>query len=191
MIEHPFSFALSPDSGDLHSTRDMLLFAFALILAAVSHAHHAGQEHLRSNLRQAIDTELLELLFSRTRPDVVTLELLGWMTIDDLLAMLDRSVLDPVAVQAAEDARDELKDVQWGPFTQQTHEEVYSFCIETVRRLSPQTAVSVCHGTRATWQALDQRMKMSPENYICNCGPISTPGAALYDKWNNVTQQPD
>ncbi|NIA21141.1 MAG: hypothetical protein GWP05_04025 [Anaerolineaceae bacterium] len=136
-------------------------------------------------------TELFELLFSHVQPDLVTLELLGWMTVDDLLAMFDRSFLDSVALQAAEDARDELVDVQWGPFTQQTHEEIYSFCIETVRRLSPETAVSVCHGTPAIWQALGQRMKMSPEDYLCNCGPLSTPGAALYDKWNPAAQQPD
>lgn len=126
--------------------------------------------------------QLFELLFSRVQPDLVTLELLGWMDVDDLLAMFDRSLLDSAALQKAEHAREELADVHWGPFTQQTHEEIYSFCIETVRKLSPQTTVSVCHGTQATWRALGHRMKMSPDNYICNCGPFSTPEASLYDK---------
>lgn len=128
--------------------------------------------------------ELFEQLFSKVQPDLVTLELLGWMTVDDLLAMFDRSFLDVEAVRQAEAARDELADVKWGPFTQQTHEEVYSFCIETVQRLSPQTPVSVCHGSAATWHALGQKMRMTPESYICNCGPLSTPGDALYEKWN-------
>ena len=129
-------------------------------------------------------TKLFEQLFSRVQPDVVTLELLGWMDCDDLLAIFDRSLLDPIAVEAAENAREELADVLWGPFTQETHQEIYGFCIETVRRLSPKTAVSVCHGTETTWRALGTRMEMSPENYVCNCGPFSTPGAILYDAWN-------
>ena len=62
--------------------------------------------------------------------------------------------------------------------------------IDTIRRLSPETAVSVCHGTEATWRALGTRMRMSPENYICNCGPLATPGAALYAEWNRNAARP-
>lgn len=134
---------------------------------------------------------LLELLFSRVRPDLVTLEVLGWMDVADVLRIFDRPLLDTAALQAAEAAQDELADVLWGPFTQQTHEEIYSFCIETVRRLSPRTPVSVCHGTQATWQALGPQMRMSPEDSICNCGPLSAPGAALYDRWNSTVQRVD
>mgnify|MGYP002642042739 CR=1 FL=1 len=79
--------------------------------------------------------ELFELLFKHVKPDLITLELLGWMDVDDLLAMVDRSIFDSSALQAAETAREELRDVRWGPFTQQTHDEVYSFCIETHRVL--------------------------------------------------------
>lgn len=133
--------------------------------------------------------ELFETLLSRVRPDLITLELLGWMSIDDLLAVCDRSLLDPAAVEAAERAQNELRDVRWGPFTQETHEEVYRFCIETVRRLSPETPVSVCHGTPATWRALGESMRMSPDDYICNCGPQSAPGGKLYDRWRRRAQR--
>jgi len=128
--------------------------------------------------------ELFDQLFSRVQPDLVTLELLGWMDVDDLLAIFARSLLDPEALRQAELAREELAGVHWGPFTQETHEEVYSFCIDSVRRLAPQTPVSVCHGTAATWEALGDRMRMTPGSYICNCGPLSTPGGRLYDRWN-------
>ena len=116
-------------------------------------------------------------------PDVASRPL-GWMTVDDLLAMFDRYLLDAQALAQAESARDELADVRWGPFTQQTHEEIYSYCIGEARRLSPKTPVSVCHGTGATWEALGGMMQMTPESYICNCGPLSAPGGALYDRWN-------
>ena len=128
--------------------------------------------------------ELFEVMLSKVRPDLITLELLGWMRVDDLLAIFDRSFLDADAVDSAEKAAKELADVNWGPFTQETHEEVYRFCIETVKKLAPQTAISLCHGTQATWKRLGGQMGMTPENYICNCGPLSTPGGALYDMWN-------
>ena len=129
--------------------------------------------------------ELFRAMLRRARPDVITLELLGWMTVDDLLAIFDRSLLDADAVEAAEKARKELAGVMWGPFTQETHEKIYRFCIDTVRKLSPGTAVSVCHGTPATWERLHSQMKMTQESYICNCGPHSTPGGSLYDIWNH------
>lgn len=129
-------------------------------------------------------TELFEKLFARVKPDLVTLELLGWMTVDDLLAIFPSSLLDAEALRQAQAAREELAGVRWGPFTQRTHDEIYSFCIDAVRRLSPQTPVSVCHGTAATWKALGGKMRMTPEHYICNCGPLSAPGATLYEEWN-------
>jgi spore photoproduct lyase len=129
-------------------------------------------------------TELFERMFERVRPDMVTMELLGWMTVDDLLAIFDRWLLDSDALAAAEAARDELAGVRWGPFTQQTHDEIYQFCIDTVHRLSPNTPISVCHGTAATWKSLGASMDMTPDSYLCNCGPMSAPGDALYDKWH-------
>ena len=134
--------------------------------------------------------ELFEALFARVKPDLVTLELLGWMTVDDLQAIFPPSLLDAEALREARAARDKLADVRWGPFTQQTHADIYSFCIDAVRRLSPRTPVSVCHGTAATWNALGGKMKMTPENYICNCGPLSAPGGRLYEKWNSRHAQP-
>ena len=130
--------------------------------------------------------DLLERLFEQAAPDLVTLELLGWMEFEDLLAIFERELLDATAVQAAEDAAEDLRDVTWGPFTQETHEEVYRFCIETVQRLSPKTPVSVCHGTPATWRSLGGLMGMRADNYVCNCGPQSAPGGALYDLWHPV-----
>jgi spore photoproduct lyase len=162
-------------------------------IAAMSRMQAKGY-HVRARLspivpiadwRQAY-TELLEALLTQVRPDLITMELLGWMDVDDLLAMFDRSLLDATAVEAAEQARDELAGVMWGPFTQRAHEEVYSFCIDTVRRLSPQTPASVCHGTTATWRALGERMRMSPESYICNCGPYSAPGGVCYDRQHAI-----
>jgi spore photoproduct lyase len=123
---------------------------------------------------------MLEKLFAACRPDIVTLELLGWMDCDDLEQILPAEMLDEQAFAAAKAARDELRGVRWGPFPEATHQEIYRFCIETVRRLSPRTPVAVCHGTAATWDALGGLMGSSPGDYVCNCGPTSAPGNPLY-----------
>jgi len=135
-------------------------------------------------------TELLQILLGEARPDLITLELLGWMNIEDLLGIFDRAFLDSAAVEAAEKAREQLANVMWAPFTQETHEEIYRFCIETVRKISPGTPVSVCHGTPATWKHLGRQIGMTPDNFICNCGPLSTPGGALYDQLHGAAPVP-
>lgn len=124
--------------------------------------------------------QLFEDMFAAVAPDLVTLELLGWFDFEDLLRLIDRDLLDARAVADAEAAAEELKGVPWGPFTEATHQEVYRFCIEQVRQCSPRTPVAVCHGTTETWRELGGLMGTSPSNYICNCGPTSTPGHALY-----------
>lgn len=124
---------------------------------------------------------LFEQLYDQVDPDVVTLELLGWMGFEDLDAILDREMLDDEMVKEAERAVEEVRAYRWGPFTQRAHEEVYQFCIETSKRMSPRTPISVCHGTTETWKQLGPAMGMVPENYVCNCGPLSTPGGVLYD----------
>ena len=92
---------------------------------------------------------------------------------------------EPMA--AAEAAAEELREITWGPFTQAQHEELYSFLIDVVRRISPRTPVAVCHGSADTWQALSGAMAMTPGNYVCNCGPTSAPGGPLYDELCGVS----
>ncbi|MFO7897913.1 MAG: radical SAM protein [Planctomycetota bacterium] len=125
---------------------------------------------------------LFEDLFAKVRPDVVTLELLGWFDFEDLPRLLDLDLLDREMVADAWAAADELRGVGWGPFTEAAHQQVYRFCIETSHRLAPDVPVAVCHGSPQTWQALGGLMGMAPESYVCNCGPLSAPGGALYDR---------
>ena len=131
--------------------------------------------------------ELFETLFAMVQPDLVTLELLGWMDVDDLFAIFDRDLLDPAALRSAELARSALSGVRWGPFTEATHQEIYRYCIDTIQDIPPGTPVALCHGTAASWQALGDTMKMTPDHYLCNCGSLSAPGAPLYDHWNKAS----
>lgn len=102
-------------------------------ICAMERMHQAGYP-VRARLSPIVPVanwqeeyaKLFEQLFARVKPDLVTLELLGWMTVDDLPAIFSTSLLDAEALRLAQGARNELADVHWGPFTQQTHEEIYS-----------------------------------------------------------------
>jgi len=129
-------------------------------------------------------TELFEYLFACVQPDLVTLELLGWMDYQDLNSIFNIDLLNPAVVKSAEQAANELKNIPWGPFTEEVHEEIYRFCIETIQRISPKTPISICHGTDRVWTLLGSMMNMRPDNYLCNCGPDTAPGALLYHHWH-------
>ncbi|MFB3896186.1 MAG: spore photoproduct lyase family protein [bacterium] len=125
-------------------------------------------------------TVLFEYLYQKVQPDLVTLELLGWMGFSDMANIFDLDLLDPIAVKSAEQAVETMKDIPWGPFTDEFHQEVYRYCIETSKRISPKTPIAVCHGTKTVWNKLGKLMNMEPEHYLCNCGPDSAPGGRLY-----------
>ena len=125
--------------------------------------------------------ELLERMFAAAPPDVVTLELLGWFDYADLVEMIPADLLDPELLSEAQSAADSLRGVNYGPFTERAHVEIYRYCIETVKRMSPRTPVAVCHGTAGVWSVLGELMGTTPGHYVCNCGPTSAPGDAIYD----------
>ncbi|MCG3179344.1 MAG: hypothetical protein BIFFINMI_01678 [Phycisphaerae bacterium] len=124
---------------------------------------------------------LFTRLFAAVKPDVVTLELLGWFGFEDLPRLIDPELLDPELYAEAAASVGELGDVGWRPFTDRAHQEVYRHCIETAFRISPGTPVTVCHGTQSVWAALGEKIGMTPASYLCNCGPTSAPGDPLYN----------
>jgi hypothetical protein len=57
-----------------------------------------------------------------------------------------------------------------------------------LKHLSMPIIVTGAEDFPSTWQALGRLMQMSPAHYLCNCGPLSTPGDALYDRWNQAAR---
>jgi len=123
--------------------------------------------------------ELFEMLLRDARPDLVTLELLGWFDFEDLSKLIPREMFDPDCYRAAEEAQEQMRGQRNSPFPHSVHREMYEFCIDQVRRLSPRTPVGLCHGTPQMWDELGAKMGMTPEDYVCNCGPTSVPGNPL------------
>ena len=98
--------------------------------------------------------------------------------------MLPHVRCDDDAVHKARAAADELRGNHQGPFTEETHLEVYHFCVDTVKELSPGTPVALCHGTPSTWAEIEPKVGMEPTAYVCNCAGTSCPGFPVYDRFH-------
>ncbi|NLS76321.1 MAG: hypothetical protein GXY76_03580 [Chloroflexi bacterium] len=123
---------------------------------------------------------LLELLFSRVQPEVISLETLARFPDYEMLPRtIDLDLLDPSFIQAAQEARGEMAGRIYGPFPHEKRAEIYRFLIEELRRLSPATPYSICLESPEMWQELGPLMGQSPEAYACCCGGFCTPGQPL------------
>ncbi|MBM3497400.1 MAG: hypothetical protein FJX74_01895 [Armatimonadetes bacterium] len=129
---------------------------------------------------------LIEALLARVTPDVITIDLLGWMNPDHLDEILDTSLLDPRFLRGM---RELFADGPPGPgywpsvkhiFPHELRREAYEFVIDEVARRAPRPRVSLCNETTRMWEELGPRLGMTPEDYICGCGPTSVPGNALF-----------
>jgi hypothetical protein len=54
--------------------------------------------------------------------------------------------------------------------------EVYRFVIERAAEIDPRQRVSLCNETIEMWDELGPVLGMTPEDYVCGCGPTSVPG---------------
>jgi spore photoproduct lyase len=150
-------------------------------IEAMARCHEAGY-HVRARLSPIVPVkgwrdeyrEMLEMLFAHTEPDLVTLEMLGWFDFEDLPLIVPEELLDPSCYGAARSADEQMRGHRKAPFPFEVRREVYAFCIDEVQRISPQTRVSICHGTPRMWDALGEKIGMCPEDFVCNCGPTST-----------------
>jgi spore photoproduct lyase len=125
---------------------------------------------------------MLERLFSKVDPDIVCIEVLTHMSADQVRQSLDPSHLDPEILATMDE---ELPGNLGGPFPHQVREGIYRFFLEEAERISPETPVVTCLETPQMWQSLGQvghMARMSPDDYICCCGPSSTPGNPLFSR---------
>jgi hypothetical protein len=135
--------------------------------------------------REELRTLISDLLGSVT-PDVITIDLLGWMDPGCIDEIIDVSLLDPRFLSAM---RNLFADGPPGPgywprvkhiFPHELRCEVYEFVIDEVQRHNPRVRVSLCNETVGMWDDLGPRLGMEPEDYVCGCGPTSVPGHPLF-----------
>jgi spore photoproduct lyase len=123
---------------------------------------------------------LIDRLLQRVRPEVITIDVLGWMTAVQMQDALDTGLFadeyaDEIARQAAKELPVQAKHL----FPHEMRAEMLRFLIEEVQRRVPDQAISLCNETTDMWRELSPLIRMTPGNYVCCCGPTSTPGNKL------------
>lgn len=122
-------------------------------------------------------TSLLEALFTEVKPELVTMDVLGWMNARQMNAALDISQFETKFRQHVE------YQLETPPPPHRKHffphdwrREIMKYYVQEIRRLSPETPVSICMETMAMWQDMGPTLGMQPGKYACCCGPDSVPG---------------
>ena len=123
---------------------------------------------------------LMELLFSKVQPEVISLQTLCRFPEYEMLPRtLDLDLLDPAFVQAAWESREEMAGRIYGPLPHDRRAEMYRFLIGEIQRINPQTPHSICLESPEMWEELGPLMGQSPEAYPCCCGGFCTPGQPI------------
>jgi len=128
--------------------------------------------------------DLIRRLLSRVSPDIISIDVLGWMDIPQIRDGMDLSLFEQEYVDALDRLEAEgferrnAKHV----WPHEMREEVLRFVIEEIQRVRPDQPVSICMETPGMWRALGPLMGMEPANYACCCGPTSVPGNPLLVK---------
>jgi hypothetical protein len=129
---------------------------------------------------------LVRELLPRVRPDVISMDLLGWMDPAAIGEVLDASLLDPRFLEGMGDL---FRDGPPGPayYPSSKHilphhlrREVYDFALGEIRRRDQRVRVALCNETIEMWAELGPQLGISPEEYVCGCGPTSVPGNPLF-----------
>jgi len=129
--------------------------------------------------------ELIDLIFARSNPDVISLCAFGWMDVETARACVDFTLLDPqyVAAMEAEAPFIKARGFTSGggrPIPHDARAYMFKFVIDEIRKHSKTIPVSLCLETVEMWALFERElgMPMDPDRkstYYCNCGPLCTP----------------
>ncbi len=118
----------------------------------------------------------VDMIFDHTRPDVISLCVFMWMTVDEMTRRLDPELLDPQYLQAARDHVQEMETTRAKPFPEDVRAEIYEYHFREIRRRDPHVPVSLSTENWQMWRRLGPMLGFTATDYVCGCGPNSTPG---------------
>ena len=121
-------------------------------------------------------TEAIDLLFQKTNPDLISLCVFMWHNVEDMRRKLPVDLLDPWALQAAEETDIKITDTRSAPFPEDIRAEIYEHYYREIRRHDPDVPVSLSTENWEIWKRLGPMLGCTPTDYVCGCGPNSTPG---------------
>jgi len=123
---------------------------------------------------------MLDGLFAAASPEVMSIDVLGWMDAAQMIEALDVALFDPAyAAAIAQRARDGVKTHGKHVFPHRMRADLLRFVLEEIRRLRPGQPVSLCNETMEMWRELSPLLRATPGRYACCCGPDSVPGHPL------------
>ncbi len=121
--------------------------------------------------------EAVEVLFAHTRPDVISLCVFMWMSLEEMLARVPRELLDEECVQAALEQRETMQGVITGPFPPEVRERIYRHYLQEIRRHDPEVPVSLSTESPEMWKRMGPELGARATTYVCGCGPNAVPHA--------------
>lgn len=163
-------------------------------IAAAAHCRQAGY-HVRMRFSPFVPVRgwreesaaMVEQLFAQVQPDLLTMDTFKWLeprVIGDIvdLGLWDEEYRGYVARYAAMAPAERPRPIiPQGKqvFPHAARAQVYRFLLGEVRRYDRAIPVSLCGETPEMWEELAGELQMTPENYVCTCGPDSVPGNPL------------
>ena len=121
--------------------------------------------------------EMIAKLFAEVKPDLITMDVLGWMSAKQIEAAIDMSLFDDEYRELVEQMAEEgVVNSGKQIFPHSARLKVYRFFIEEVRRVNEETPIAICMETKEMWEELSDELGMTRDDYACCCGPKSVPG---------------
>jgi len=120
--------------------------------------------------------QMIERLFAKVKPDLITMDVLGWMNARQIINSMDISLFDDeykavIEKLAEENAVNYVKQI----IPHEYRLKIYRFFINELKRISANTPFSICMETPDMWNELRDDIGMNENDYVCCCGPESVP----------------
>lgn len=126
---------------------------------------------------EEVEAMVHDIFGSGLKPDLITLRTIGWFPYDQFVRSMPQMSLDPhfrtIMKEAAENETISVARCQ--PLPDAPRIEVYRHTAAIIRRASPGTRISLCWETPEVWAATREFTDMTPERFVCNCGPTCAP----------------
>jgi len=137
---------------------------------------------------QAEADAMLSDLLGKVFPDVITIDTLKWTEPTRVWRMFDKSLwddeyagyVDQYAAMPPQERPYPILPNGKQLFPHEARVRMYGLLIERIQRLSPRTRIAFCGETPEIWAEFADQVGMTPDNYVCACGPTSVPGHALF-----------
>jgi len=126
-------------------------------------------------------TYTIDRALSRTKPDNLSLTSLMWMQVEALKSCIPEDLLDPEFLHAAEEAKEDMRNIRVAPFPDNCREQIYRHHLSEIRIRDAHIPVTLCTESLDMWKRLSDDLGVTPGDYVCGCGAGATPNLQLLE----------